>query len=224
MAAACGGSRTAGEPSPILDCAYPLIWNEVRYEVGVELPKTSDLGSRLGPGVVRGCGSEELGYIPDEEVEVRGIEGIDPAVAVTASIQDSLESLVWLAPGYLVESPRHPLHSTIAKNWGLNGHEGYTCGGRLTTKARALSTPEPGQPLEVEAEDHEVESLLVASGTQRLVSIEADTAISGLERHGIPYIKRGDEFVLVLRACDGNENEPGLAGIRLLIADGLSGP
>jgi hypothetical protein len=66
-----------------------------------------------------------------------------------------------------------------------------------------------------------VESLLVAPGNQRLVLIQAETAISGLERHGIPYIERGDEFVLVLRACDGNEREPGLAGIRLLIADRL---
>lgn len=153
---------------------------------------------------------------------MRSVEGIDPAIAVAASTKESFQSLVWLAPGYLVESPRHPLHAATAKSWGLDGHEGYVCGRSLTTKARALSTPRPGQPLEVEADDHEVESLLVAPGTQRLVSIEADTAISGLERHGIPYVKRGDEFVLVLRACDGNESEPGLAGIRLLIADRLT--
>lgn len=223
MAAGCGGSRTASQPAPNLDCAYPLIWNEVRYEAGIELPKTSKLGPPLGRGVVRGCGSEELGYYPDEHVEVRTVEGIDPAIAVAASTKDSPESFVWLGPGYLVESPRHPLHAAIAKAWGLNGHEGFICGGSLVTKARSLSTPGPGQPLEVEAEDHEVESLLVAPGTQRLVSIEADTAISGLERHGVPYVKRGEQFVLVLRACDGNENDPGLAGIRLLIADRLNG-
>jgi hypothetical protein len=223
LAAGCGGSRAAGEPAPNLDCPFPLIWNEVRYEAGIELPKTSELGPRLGRGVVRGCGSEKLGYYPDEAVEVRSVEGIDPAVAVAASTKDSFESFVWLAPGYLVETPRHPLHAAIAKAWGLEGHEGFVCGGGLMTEARALSTPAPGQPLEVEADDHEVELLLVAPGTQRLVSIEADTAISGLERHGVPYVKRGDEFVLVLRACDGNENEPGLAGIRLLIADRLSG-
>jgi hypothetical protein len=87
-------------------------------------------------GVVRGCGSEELGYVPDEEAEVRSVEGIDPAIAVAASTKDSSESFVWLAPGFLVESPRHPLHAAIAKNWGLDGHEDYTCGGRLMTRAR----------------------------------------------------------------------------------------
>lgn len=223
MAAGCGGSLGAGEPSPNLDCAYPLDWNDVRYHAGGELPGTSELGPDLGRGVVRGCGSEDLGYYPDEDVEVRSVEGIDPAVAVAASTKDSPESFVWLAPGYLVESPRHPLHAAITKAFGLDGHEGFICGGSLTTEARALSTPRPGQPLEVEAEDHEVESLLVAPGAQRLVLIEADTAISGLERHGVPFVKRGDEFVLVLRPCDGNENEPGLAGLRLLIADRLSG-
>ena len=226
-AAGCGGggsgSEIPSEPAPSLDCAYPLLWNEVRYEAGIGLPETTELGRRLGPGVVRGCGSEELGYYPDEAVDVRSLAGVDPAVAVAASTKDSPEAAVWLAPGYLVESPRHPLHTAITRDWDLDGHEGFICGRSLTTKARALSTPGPGQPLEVEGEDPEVESLLVAPGTQRLVSIETDTAISGLERHGTPYVQRGDEFTLVLRACDGNENEPGLAGLRLLIADSLSG-
>jgi hypothetical protein len=225
--AGCNQPEPAGgppaKPAASLDCAYPLIWNEVRYEVGVELPKTSKLDPRLGPGVVLGCGSEELGYYPDEAVDVRSVEGVDPAIAVAALTKDSSRAIVWLAYGYLVESTRHPLHAAIAKDWGLDAHEGFICGGSLTTNARALSTPAPGQPLEVEAEDPEVESLLVEPGTQRLVSVEADTAISGLERHGAPYVKRGDEFVLVVRACAGDENEPGLAGLRLLIADSLDG-
>jgi hypothetical protein len=214
---------TPTEPAANLDCAYPLLWNDVRYEAGIDLPASARLGPEIGSGVVLGCGSEELGYYPDEDVRVRRIAGIDPSVAVAAQIQDADRPFVWLAHGYLVESPHHPLHSAIATSWGLDGHEGFTCSDSLTTTARALSTPTPGQPLEVGADDPEVEALLTAKGTQRLVSLEADTAISGLERHGIPYVERGDEFVLAVRACDGDENEPGLAGLRLLIADSIQG-
>jgi hypothetical protein len=226
-AAGCARQETAGstptEPDASLDCAYPLLWNEVRYEPGIDLPSSSRLGPDLGSGVVLGCGSEETGYYPDENVRVRRIEGIDPSVAIAARTKDADRPIIWLGHGYLVESPRHPLHSAIAISWGLDGHEGFTCGTSRTTTARVLSTPAPGQPLEVEADDPEVEALLTEPGTQRLVSVEADTVVSGLERHGAPYVERGDEFVLALRPCDGNENEPGLAGLRLLIADSIEG-
>jgi hypothetical protein len=214
---------TPAEPAPSLDCAYPLLWNGVRYEAGIDLPASSTLGLQIGPGVVLGCGSEELGYFPDEDVDVRRIEGIAPSIAVAALLKDASRPLVWLAPGYLVESPRHPLHAAVAKSWGLDGREGFTCGASQTTNARALSTPDPGQPLQVEADDPEVEALLNEPGTQRLVSVGADTAITGLQRHGVPYVERGDEFVLAVRACDGDENRPGLAGLRLLIADRIEG-
>ena len=51
--------------------------------------------------------------------------------------------------------------------------------------------------------------------------VEADTAVSGLDRHGVPYVEGGDEVLLVLRPCDGDESTPGLAGLRLLIADSI---
>jgi hypothetical protein len=226
-AAGCARQEKAGsaptEPDASLDCAYPLLWDEVRYEPGIDLSSSSRLGPELGPGVVLGCGSEETGYYPDENVRVQRIEGIDPSVAVAAQMKDADRPIVWLGHGYLVESPRHPLHSAIATSQGLDGHEGFTCGAPRTTTARALSTPAPGQPLELGADDPEVEALLTEPGTQRLVSVEADTFVHGLERHGVPYVERGDEFVLVLRPCDGNENEPGLAGLRLLIADSIEG-
>ena len=226
-AVGCAEKETAGgtptEPAANLDCAYPLLWNEVRYVPGIDLPASSRLGPDIGSGVVLGCGSEEMGYYPDEDVRVRRIEGVDPSIAVAALIKDAARPIVWLGHGYLVESPRHPLHSAIAASWGLDGHEGFTCGEGRTTTARALSTPAPGQPLEVGADDPEVEALLTASGTQSLVSIDEETAISGLERHGVPYVERGDEFVLAVRPCDGDENQPGLAGLRLLIADSIQG-
>ena len=226
-ATGCAGQEKVGgaptEPNAALDCAFPLVWNEVRYEPGVDLPASSRLGPELGPGVVLGCGSEELGYYPDEDVRVRSIEGVHPSVALAALIKSADRPIVWLGHGYLVDSRRHPLHSAVAVSGGLNVYEGFTCGNSRRTRARALSTPAAGQPLEVQADDPEVEALLTAPGTRRLVSIVADTVVSGLERHGVPYVEQGDEFMLAVRTCDGDEDEPGLAGLRLLIAESIQG-
>jgi hypothetical protein len=227
-AVGCGAGETtgeptaerSGEPAANLDCAFPLVWNEVRYVAGVGLPATSELGPSLGPGVVLGCGSEELGYYPDEDVDVRSVQGVDPAVAVAAVLDDPSEPHVWLAPGYLVESPRHPLHEPIAESWGLDGFEDFACEETFTTRARALSTLGPGQGLEIEAEDPSVESLLVAPGAHRSVALDSGTAISGLERHGAPYVEEGDELVLEVSACEA-ENDPTLGG-PLLLAERLS--
>jgi hypothetical protein len=215
-------TSTSTEPAANLDCPFPLLWNDVRYEAGIDLPPSSKLGPEIGPGVVLGCGSEETGSYPDEDVDVRRIEGVPPSVAVAALLEGASEPVVWLAHGYLVESPRHPLHAAVVESWGLDdGREGFTCGEAQATRARALSTPAPGQPLEIEADEPEVEALLTAPGTRRLVSVEPGTDLSGLERYGVPSIERGDEFVLSLRVCDGDESVPGLAGIRLLIADSV---
>ena len=155
-AAGCAGQERAGstptEPDAALDCAYPLVWNEVRYEAGIDLPSSARLGPKLGPGVVLGCGSEEMGYYPDENVSVRRIDGVDPAVAVAARIKDADRPIVWLGHGYLVESPRHPLHPTIATSWGLDGHQGFTCGASRKTRAYVLFDARSGQPLEVRAD------------------------------------------------------------------------
>lgn len=226
VAAGCGGGPTSDpEAQPEPDCAHPLVWGGVTYDPGLDLPATHEVGPSLGSGVVLGCGDVEAGGVPDELVTVRGIERINPAVAVAVNLEDATEPIVWLAPGYVIESPEHPLHAA-AVEWlsvGESPGNDFTCGPALETRARALSTPRQNYPLEVRADDPGVESLLTESDTQRVVSLASDTEITGLERHGVPYVERGDEFTLVLRACDGKESEPGLAGLRVLYADRLAG-
>jgi hypothetical protein len=196
----------------------------VTYDPGLDLPTSAQLGASLGTGTVLGCGDASAVLIPDERVTVRRVKGINPSVAVAATLEGSTEPLIWLGRGYVLENPRHPLHEAAA-GFGLGEppDDSYACGAPLETRARALSTPRQNFPLEVQAEDPAVESLLTEAGTQRVVSLTTDTGITGLERHGVPYIERGDEFTLVLRACDGVESEPGVAGLRLLYADRLAG-
>jgi len=210
------------ESYPEPDCAYPLIWNGVRHTVGADLGE-SRATKPLGTGVVLGCGDPARAYVPDETVTVRRIRGVDPSVAVAGTLEGG-STIAWLAPGYIAESPRHPLHDAIYGGPSEpDARDGFLCGRPLTTRARALSTHgADGEPLRVQAEDASVESLLIAEGTDRIVSLDADTVITGLERHGIPYVHAGDEFTLAVRVCDGKESEPGLVGLRLLVADRLS--
>jgi hypothetical protein len=222
--AACGGEQEGARPSTAaLDCAYPLVWNTATYDPGLDLPPTHEVGPSLGTGVVLGCGDVSTGIIPDERVDVSRVEGINPAVAVAATLEGSTEPLVWLGRGYLLEDPRHPLHDAARSGLVEPPGADFTCGPPLETRARSLSTPRPNVSLEVQAEDPDVESLLTEPGTQRVVTLSTDTVIIGLERHDVPYVERGDEFTLVLRACEGNSGQPGLAGLRLLYADRLTG-
>ena len=218
--AGCGGSQVASEPAPTLDCAYPLVWNELEYEVGVELPRDWELGAALGPGLVLGCGSDELGYYPDEDVDVRSVESIDTAVAVAALPKDATRSIIWVAPGYLIESARHPMHQALAPNWRYAEiADVFTCDETFRTRARSLTTPGVGQPLEVKAVNPAVEALLVAPGGNRAVSLDPRTEITGFDRNGVPYVSEGDEFMLVLRTC-WDESDP-TAGGPLLLAKSI---
>jgi hypothetical protein len=219
LLAGCGGSQTPREPAASLDCAYPLAWNGVEYEVGVELPKDWERGRALGPGVVLGCGSDELGYHPDEDVEVRSVEGIDSNIAVAALLDDAPRSIVWVAPGYLIESPRHPMHEALAPSWGYAElRDEFTCKETLRTRARSLTTPQLGQGLEVVAVNPAVEALLVGSGN-RYVAVDPATEISGFDRNGVPYVAEGDELMLVVSICS-DEDDP-VPGGPLLLAESV---
>jgi hypothetical protein len=220
----CSGGETAGEvptePAGNLDCLYPLVWDDRYYEPAVELPASWKLGAALGPGVVLGCGSETQGYYPDESVDVRGVAGIHSSIAVATRLEGSSRAGIWAAPGYLIESPRHPLHEPLAPNWGdAELRDEFTCEETFRTRARSLTTPELGQGLEVVAVNPAVEELLVAPGGNRHVALDPATEITGLVRNGVPYVRKGDELMLVVSAC-WNENDP-TAGGPLLLAESV---
>jgi hypothetical protein len=205
------GVEVATEPAANLDCLYPLVWDDQRYEPAVELPRSWEADEPLGPGVVLGCGSPELGYYPDEDVEVRSVEGIHPSIAVAAHWHDSAEWAVYAAPGYLIESPRHPLHEALAENWGYADSPDYTCDRTLRTRGRSLTTPELGQGLEVVAVNPAVEELLVAPGGNRWVAVDPKTELIGFDRNGVPHVREGDDLMLVVNVCR-DEDDPAPSG------------
>jgi hypothetical protein len=203
-----GAVEVATEPAGNLDCLYPLMWDDRYYEPAVDLHPSWQAGEALGPGVVLGCGSPEMGYYPDEGVDVRSVKGIHPSIAVAAPMYNSTELAIFAAPGYLLESPQHPLHEALAENWGYDDQSWYTCEEKtLRTRGRSLTTPELGQGLEVVAVNPTVEELLVAPGGNRWVSINPETKFSGFDRNGVPFVREGDDFMLVVNVCR-DEDDP----------------
>jgi hypothetical protein len=214
-AAGCGGEQAAVRDH--VDCVAPLMWNDVTYWSAGELEEALAVGKRLGRGVVR-CRGE--GAPPGRDVNVLRIDGVSPSVAV--AIEG--EPYAWLAPGYLPESPGHPLHGAIYGSPETpNAEAGFRCQSSTTIKARALTTPAFDViPLEVEAEDEQMQAFLLREDVDGIVTLDASTVVTGFERHGIPFVHTGDEFSLALSECEGKPTEPGLAGLRRLIVRQLS--
>jgi hypothetical protein len=129
----------------------------------------------------------------------------------------------WLAPGYLGDSPRHPLHDAIHGSPDEpNAEDGFRCGRPRALRAHALNTPAHDLVfLTVAAEDEAAQPFLRRDGVDGIVTLDAHTVFADFERHGIPFVQRGDRFGLLLRECVGRGSEPGLAGLRRLVVERL---
>lgn len=214
----CGGET--GDTSGLGiegDCVANLIWNDVQYSSAGSPEERLALGGRLGKGHIPRCSGA-----PGPELSVLRIRGVDPAVAVVVEGEGD-PPYAWLAPGYVPESPEHPLHDPIYGSPSEpNAEAGFRCEPPRQIRARALNTPAfDAAFLQVAAEDGQWEPFLRAGDVDGIVSLDANTAVSGHERDGIPFIQAGDEFSLVLRECVGTEAEPGMAGLRRLVVKHL---
>jgi hypothetical protein len=217
-AAGCGGGEAADEEGSRghQDCVAHLTWNGVEYWSAGELEAAAAARKRLGRGIVRCPGDDAP---PGRDVTVLQVDGVSPSVVVAVEG----EPYAWLAPGYLPESPRHPLHDALfGSPEEPSAEPGFRCEPSRTIRARALTTPAfDVVPLEVEAADEETQAFLRREGAGGVVTLDADTVVTGFERDGIPFVQAGDEFRLVLSECEGKQSEPGLAGLRRLVVQQL---
>jgi len=218
LALGCGGEAEDGSgPGPEGECLARLVWDDVTYYSAGRLDDQLALGKQLGQGHIPRCSGA-----PGPALNVVRIRGVDPAVAVAAEGEGD-PPYAWLAPGYVPESPRHPLHDAIYGSPSQPDAEaGFRCEAPLSLRARALNTPAfDFTSLQVAADDEEFESFLRADDVDGIVSFDADTTVEGHDRDGIPYVRAGDEFSLILRECVGSEVEPGLVGLRRLVVKRL---
>jgi hypothetical protein len=215
--ARCGGDGAAEQGGSVdPDCVAQLHWAGVPHQSSGDLREPLVLGERLGKGRIPGCGDD-----PATEVNVAAISGVDPAVAV--AVEGGDWPYAWLAPGYLPESPRHPLHDGI---YGgpeePNAEDGFRCARPRTIRAHALNTPAHDFVfLTVASEDQAAQRFLRRDGVRGIVNVDVKTVFAGFEHDGIPFVEAGDRFVLRLRECVGTDEKPGLAGLRRLVVERL---
>jgi hypothetical protein len=190
----------------------------VTYDIVAErLAQQPAFGRPLGTGRMPGCGTD-----PATTLDVYALEGVEPEVAVGAEDGEGQRS-VWLAPGYVIESPQHPLHEAVYGSAGEpDADAGFDCEGPRSLAADALNTPRIAEPLQVKAADAEIDRYLQARGVLGTLSFDARSAISGAEKGGIPFIEDGSQLALVVRRCRGTAESGEWQGEHRLVVDRLS--
>jgi hypothetical protein len=168
-------------------------------------PLAATDGAELRGGVLPGCsdvvvhdaaGNDISPKDPDTPVLLHRIAGVPARLAV------AYNGRAYLAAGYLPELASHPLHTAWAKR---NAVTPTSCGKPWRVSAKALTTPTPG-PVPV----------LTAGGRSTLLQLASDTAVTGLDREGYPYLGEGQHIRALVRSCDS------VYGGRVLLARRVS--
>jgi hypothetical protein len=219
---ACGGE--SGRSSEVQDdCLASLVWNEVTYE-GASIKEPLTNGPRVADGVIPECRPE-----PERRVAVTTIRGVHPSVAVaTPGPRDEYpgDDIVWLGPGYIALSPLHPLHDELrAAGWIPNSYAGgeWRCELPRIVRVWVRERPAALSGLLRVRSDEKTEQFITGDDVDTYVVVDERTAYVGLRRHGTPFINAGHELEATVRECFGTSKEPGLQGLRLVVASRLRG-
>jgi hypothetical protein len=207
----CGGGAGASRPDEP-DCAGRFAWGGVRYQ-GYGPPRVAvAVGEVLRRGEIRGCASA-----PPVPVRVVRLRGIDPSIAVGVRADPGSASIgLFGRPGYVVESPLHPLHDAVflGPDKPVGVEPGFRCGAPFTLRGRVAVPQSPGGiPL----------TLRTRRG-ERQLSLHAATTFSGASRHGLPFVGAGLRVRVRTRRCVGTDQaSPGARGLHLLVGDAVWG-
>ncbi len=168
-------------------CAPVITWRGVLY-LGSFPPRGVDLGARIGTGFIPDCadvGGQEPG--PPEPVGVLRVVGVRPAIAITGRHDRQL----YLAEGFLIKSPRHPLHRMVYRRSSPNESRGWTCGPDFRRAGR-IKTPPP----------FTVSIAFRRTGRTAQVFLDARTRFDErLLRFGVPYLGVGTRVRATLTRC-----------------------
>jgi hypothetical protein len=130
---------------------------------------------------------------------------------------------VGLGPGYILESPRHPMHRIVFGSDQQPDELGdKRCGRAQSVMVRVLKTPIYEQKwLTVTSRRPADRRFLREDGVRGVLSVDAGARFKGLDRKGVPYIERGDRLRMAIRPCEyGPDAEPGLRGLDFRVVVG----
>ena len=161
-------------------CAPTLTWRGIVYHGGFST-RGVDFGPRVGTGLVPACPGPGEPPAPPTTVALLRLTAVRPALAIAPR----RERRVYLAEGYVIESPRHPLHRTIFRRGSPSETRGWSCGAAFPRTGRVTNAPP---------------NVLRIGRAQYFV--DAATRFGGrLTRHGVPYLGRGMRIRLTATRC-----------------------
>jgi hypothetical protein len=145
---------------------------------------------------------------------------------LTASPQAKEGHEVWLGPGYMAQSPLHPLQDEMraAESWKPTTYseQQWHCQAPRLLRVRACARPAATSGQIRVTADKKTAAFIRGDDADTYLVIEPRTAFIGLSRHGVPFIDAGTDLRATVRECLGDEDDPGLRGLRLVVAARLS--
>jgi hypothetical protein len=180
-------------------CADAIEWDGGLYISPGTVRGVPDRGASLGNGEIPDC-TEEGGRCapPGKAVEVFGLEGVDPSVAVAT------RKGVYLAPGTFPALPDHPLHELVfgspsTPNYRKGCGEPFAFTGEVIDQAGFSLIVDPaGTPPD------QVGEWLDADG-YIWVEVDAYSLVEGFDRNGVATIENGTPVEVTARMCEPDE-------------------
>jgi hypothetical protein len=167
-------------------CEPRLTWRGALY-IGGFNARGVDFGSRVGTGLVPDCADTGGEPEPPTPIALLRVAGVRPAIAVGTKPDRAL----YLAEGFVIESPRHPLHRKLFRRGSPNETRGWTCRPAFARVGR-IRTPPP----------FSVSIAFRRSGRTAQVFVDARTQFDDrLSRFGVPYLAVGTRVRATLTRC-----------------------
>jgi hypothetical protein len=167
-------------------CAPTLTWRGVLYSGGLR-PRGVEVGSRVGTGLVPDCPGPGEEAEPPTPVALLRVVGVRAAIAVVARHDRD----VYLAEGFVIESPLHPLHRKLFRRGSPDETRGWSCGATLRRTGRVTSAPPSS-----------VRVAFRRSGREASFFLDARTRFDDrLTRFRVPYLAVGTRVTLTATRC-----------------------
>jgi hypothetical protein len=168
-------------------------------------------GRVLGRGALLGCKDEVV-----HEGDIVELEGVAPQVAVAFDPDPpGQRTIIWSRPGYVVETPEHPLHDSVYAHRGVPP---VHCGPPVSIRARSASTHRLDWiAVKLRGRTAADRAKLRRLG-RRIVRFSDRATLTGMDRHGAPYVAAGDRLDVIVRMCDANEHHWSLKSLTVFSA------
>jgi hypothetical protein len=184
LCAGCGSGRGHVSGPPL--CVSRITWDGTVY-YGAKFPSRLPATLALGTGGRPTCGGANGGEAgASSTVEVRRLAGVEPRVAV--AVQGEPDH-AYLARGYFVQLPSHPLHQALSESE------------RLRSELRGCANT---RPIAFEGTVHSSTGAAIAvsrGGSDAFLFVDPYTRVRGLVRDGLPYVAPGRRVAVEAVAC-----------------------